>query len=120
MKVFESFRVGKPGYIVEGDLGKETVTECVVTSIGKRYVMVGKTARYSIARFKTSFASDEYLVEADGDGRKRRMFPNLEQAQNYIERRELRGWINNAIKFASPKMYSLDQLRQVKAILEKR
>ena len=119
MVSLKDFHVGESAYVVKGNYDNNaTVSEHIVTSVGRRYVKVRRTELASTISFGTSAASDEYLAEAVDFGWKRLLFPTLEQAQNYLEREELRKWVDKAFMYTKAKTYSLDQLRRVKAILE--
>lgn len=119
MVSLKDFHVGESAYVVKGNYDNNaTVSEYIVTSVGRRYVKVRRTELASTISFGASAASDEYLAEAVDFGWKRLLFPTLEQAQNYLEREELRKWVDKAFMYTNAKTYSLDQLRRVKAILE--
>lgn len=120
----KSFKVGQAVAIV-GDGGaamasRKGRTEAVVTKIGRKYVTVmpvggGYETRYRESEVK----GNGYLVEDVDFGSPRLLFPSARAADAYCEANELRLWLAKAAEWDRVHRYSLEQLRQVKQILER-
>lgn len=119
----KEFKVGQSVVIV-GDGGRrytahEGKVDATVTKVGRKFVFVrpiegGYETKYRIC-------NDErlgYLIEETEIGMPRLLFPSPEAANLYIEKEELKLWLIEAAGWDSAQRYTLEQLREVKRILE--
>lgn len=114
----KDFRVGEPAFIVNMNLGRKdapSITETVVTAIGRVYVTTGNGMR----RFMedTREGRDECLKEKVSFGSSDLLFNNKIAAEEHIEKNGLELWLG-CISVDGAKRYTLQQLRAVKNILE--
>lgn len=119
----KDFSVGAIAYAVtkKNGNGNPEISEYRVTSVGRKYVTVtGMALSVSTFRFGVSTASNEYLAEAVDYGWPKKLFPTKEKAEGYIEKENLRKWLDDAFMYPKAKEYTLDQLRRVRAILEEK
>ena len=114
----KDFKVGQTAYILEdryqGAFG--TATEVEVTKVGRRYVTVRDMGRE--ARFYEPANSTTHLVEDRDYGAKRLLFSTTGAVAEHKELIDLQDWVQEATSWLKVKRYSLDQLREVKKILE--
>ncbi len=119
----KDFSVGTTAYAISDKHGNGNyeMSEYRVTSVGRKYVTVtGMALSVSAFRFGISAASNEYLAEIMDYGWPKKLFPTKKKAEEYIEKENLRKWLDDAFMYPKAKEYSLDQLRRVKAILEEK
>ena len=118
-----NFSVGTTAYAVteKNGNGNPEMSEYRVISVGRKYVTVtGMALSVSTFRFGVSAASNEYLAEVVDYGWSKKIFPTKEKAEEYIEKENLRIWVDKALMYSKSKEYTLDQLRRVKVILEEK
>lgn len=119
----KDFSVGATAYTISNENGNSQykLSEYRVISVGRKYVTVTEMMlRASAFRFGISAVSNEYLAEVVNYGWSKKLFPTKEKAEEYIEKENLRIWVDKALMYSKSKEYTLDQLRRVKAILEEK
>lgn len=109
----KDFSVGQPVYLLEDDgYGKKKIQRtAIVKKIGRTYL----TVTYGITTMQFS-PSEHYWVEKTEWGYPTLLFESKEARADFIERVELNKWFRIAGCF--PGVYTLEQLRAVKKILE--
>lgn len=118
MITIKDFKVGEPAFIVNMNFGRKespSITETVVTAIGRVYVTTGNGMR----RFMddTREGREESLKEKVSFGSADLLFNSRIAAEEYIEKNNLEMWLG-CISVDGAKSYTLQQLRTVKNILE--
>ena len=118
----KDFKPGQKAYSLIREINvaiKYRVEECVVISVGRKYVKASSKEALGYPReFYLDDITDEYLHEKKDWGCNYMLFPTKEALDNYIEKENLREWLNNAMSRSKVLSYSLDQLRAIQAILE--
>lgn len=114
----KDFKVGQTAYILED--GRRAAfgaaVEVEVAKVGRRYVTIRDGRRE--ARFYEPANSTTHLVEDRDCGAKHLLFLTAEAVAEHKELINLQGWMQEATSWLKVKRYSLDQLREVKKILE--
>lgn len=87
-----------------------------VVKVGRKYVTVMLNGWE--VRFCESCDGETYFTEDKEYGVHRLLFPTCELAVRYREREELKSWLSEETGWLKVDRYSLEQLRQVKQILE--
>lgn len=117
----KNFKPGQTAYILTRKRGRTQehfVSQCVVVSVGRKYVKTAKQESSSITSdFYNLRGDDDYLSEACGVS-ERRLFPTQQAALEDIEKDMLKDWISKAAQYSSMEKYTVQQLREVKEILE--
>lgn len=118
------FKVGQ-AVVIAGDGGaarasRKGRTEAVVTKVGRKYVTVLPVG----GGYETKYREGDserlgYLIEETNIGSPRLLLPSVRAADAYYEAEELRLWLVKAAGWGGVHRYSLEQLRQVKQILER-
>lgn len=114
MITIKDFKTGESAFIVNMNLGRKadpSITETVVTSVGRVYVTTGSGRRFMES------TSDECLEEKVSFGSSDLLFNSKIAAEEYIEKEGLELWLG-CISVDGAKRYTLQQLRTVKNILE--
>lgn len=118
----KDFKPGQTAYILTRKRGRTQehfVSQCIVVSVGRKYV---KTVKQESSNITSDFynlrGNDDYLSEADYCNTGRRLFPTQQAAIEDIEKDMLKDWISKATQHSSMEKYTVQQLRQVKEILE--
>lgn len=120
----KGFKVGQAVVILgDGGVGRASAkgrTEATVTKVGRKYVSVMPVS----GGYETKYRESEnnklgYLVEQTDFGAPRILLPSPHAADIYLEIEELRLWLVRAAGWDSVHRYSLEQLREVKKILER-
>lgn len=118
----KDFKPGQTAYILTRKRGRTQehfVSQCVVVSVGRKYV---KTGKHESDRFTSDFynvrGDDDYLSEVDYNNTGRRLFPTQQAAIEDIEKDMLKDWISKATQHSSMEKYTVQQFRAVKEILE--
>lgn len=110
----KEFRPGQEAYIVDLHTGRNeppSIHQTKVVTVGRKYV----TTNHYGKKYKTY--SDPYgLIEQTGWGEATYLCPDKEKAQMRIDHEDLRLWLYKAA--AHGNKYTLDQLKQVKEILD--
>ena len=118
----KDFKPGQEAYSLIREMNiaiKYRVEECMVISVRRKYVTASPKEALGYPReFYLDDITDEYLLENKDWGCRYMLFPTKEALDNYIEKENLREWLNNAMSRSKVLSYSLDQLRAIKAILE--
>lgn len=110
----KDFEAGQKAYILCMHKGRNCGPSIIresVKAIGRKYVTTSSDRRY--------FSSDRSpygLLEARDWGEETLLCPSMEDAAMHIEWKLLELWLYNIS--SAHKRYTLEQLRQVKAILE--
>ena len=118
----KDFKPGQEVYSLIREINiaiKYRIEECVVISVRRKYVTASSKEALGYPReFYLDDITDEYLLENKDWGCRYMLFPTKEALDNYIEKENLREWLNNAMSQSKVLSYSLDQLRAIKTILE--
>lgn len=114
------FTKGQTAYIL-GDgntvISKKEPVEVTVSKIGRKYVTVTTGGRLEM-QFEETFIEDfPYLCEKTEFGAPRMLFPSSIAAGEYLEREDLKRWVQQAVEWNKIGRYTLEQLREVKRIL---
>lgn len=116
------FTKGQTAYIL-GDGNTVTVTskkepvKVTVSKIGRKYVTVTTDGRWEM-QFEEVSEGVEYLREHTEYGAPRILFPSSGAVAEYLEREDLKRWVQQAVGWDKIGRYTLEQLREVKRILE--
>lgn len=120
----KDFKPGQTAYILtrkRGRMQEHFVSQCVVVSVGRKYVKTAKQESSSITSdFYNLRGDDNYLSEVDYCNTRRRLFPTQQAALEDIESDMLKDWISKATQHSSMEKYTVQQLRAVKEILEEK
>lgn len=117
MITIKDFKKEKTAYIVNMNLGRKkepSITETVVTSVGRTYVTTGMGTVQR--RFMNNRNESEYLVEKVSFG-DYLLFASRTAAEEHIEKYFLELWLG-CISTTRAKNFTLQQLRDVKKILD--
>lgn len=117
MKIAE-FKVGQEAYTFHGPLYKKEkhrIETVRVSKIGKKYV----TATYGRIemKFESTSESRKYLVENTEYGDRRLLFQSMEGVKEHLERERLKTWLREATGWDKIDNYTIEQLRDVKKVL---
>lgn len=117
----DQFTKGQTAYIL-GDgntvISKKEPVEVTVSKIGRKYVTVTTGGRWEM-QFEETFIEDlPYLREKTEYGAPRMLFPSSIEAAEYLEREDLKRWVQQAAGWDKIGRYTLEQLRAVRRILE--
>ena len=120
----KDFKPGQTAYILTRKRGRTQehfVSQCVVVSVGRKYVKTVKQESSNItSEFYNLRGNDDYLSEVDYCNTGRRLFPTQQAAIEDIEKDMLKDWISKATQHSSMEKYTVQQLREVKEILEEK
>lgn len=124
MASVKDFKPGQTAYILTRKRGRTQehfVSQCIVVSVGRKYVKTAKQESSSITSdFYNLRGDDDYLSEVDYCNTGRRLFPTQQAAIEDIEKDMLKDWISKATQHSSMEKYTVQQLREVKEILEEK
>ena len=112
----KDFKKGQTAYILNLHKGRNTeptIHETTVKSVGRTYVTTERGTRYRSS--DDAYSLDE-APDRNGYQRHTNLYPTRDAADAIIEREALRIWFMRAGSHAHE--YSLEQLREVKRILE--
>lgn len=117
----DQFTKGQTAYIL-GDgntvISKKEPVEVTVSKTGRKYVTVTTGGRWEM-RFEETFIEDlPYLREKTEYGAPRMLFPSSTAAAEYLEHEDLKRWVQQAVGWDKIGRYTLEQLREVRRILE--
>lgn len=111
----KDFKIGQKVYICKMNRGYNRppeITERTVKKIGRKYLALE-------GAWEEKFYSADYfhegLIESVECGDKDYLFPSRVAAEEYIEKENLERWLSCLSAYGK---YSLEQLREVKKILE--
>lgn len=116
------FTKGQTAYIL-GNGNTVTVTsknepvKVTVSKIGRKYVTVTTGGNWEM-QFEEVGEGVGYLREHTEYGAPKILFPSSDAVAEYIERNELKRWVQQATGWDKISRYTLEQLRAVKRILE--
>jgi len=117
----KQFTKGQTAYIL-GDgntaISKKEPVEAIVSKIGRKYVTVTTGGRWEIQFGETFIADHPYLRENTNRGASRMLFPSSDAVSEYLEREDLKRWVQQATGWDKIGRYTLGQLRAVRRILE--
>ena len=120
----KDFKPGQTAYILTRKRGRTQehfVSQCIVVSVGRKYVKSVKQESSNITSdFYNLRGNDDYLSEVDYCNTGRRLFPTQQAAIEDIEKDMLKDWISKATQHSSMEKYTVQQLREVKEILEEK
>ena len=118
----KDFAVGQKAYFYGGSIrskGDAPLQEVTITKVGRKYV----TAKggWWERQFEPTYNAevDRYLIEKVEIGTAGRLYATREDYEIEREADSLRGWLNKATNWSNVRTYTLEQLRAVKAILER-
>lgn len=119
----KDFEVGKEVYALIEERGRtthHTIRRYRVASVGRKYVRVALEHYPSsqIEFYKPEGSSGEYLVENKDWGNRMKLFLTEQAVNDDIELSMLKGWIRKAVEHYRLDLYTLEQLREVRRILE--
>lgn len=118
----KDFKQGQTAYILTRKRGRTQehfVSQCVVVSVGRKYVKTAKQeSDIRTSDFYNVRGDDDYLCEVDYCNTGRKLFPTQQAALEDIERDMLKSWISKATDYSRIDSYTVQQLRKVKEILE--
>ena len=110
MVTIKDFIPGSRVYALQMNFGRTTkakILERTVLDVGRKYVTVSRDEKYE------EFEAD-YLHEKVDYGEAKLLFATKQAAEEYLEAKELKQWLQNATHMGE---ISLEQLRAVKRIL---
>lgn len=110
----KDFKVGQKIAVLILNHGRNKEPELyerIVSRIGGKYVVDDRGVKYCQESYL-----EEGLVESCEYGERAYIFPRMEEAKDYIEKRELMIWFLR-LSDKDIRRYSLQQLRKVKEIL---
>lgn len=116
MLTIKDFKKGDTVYVVTMNRGrneKPYIHEETVISVGRAYVTTGSNAWSR----KYMNWDTEYLREKVEIGESGYLFKTMSDAEDYIEKCDLALWLG-CISVSRAEKYSIEQLRQIRAILE--
>jgi len=115
------FTKGQTAYIL-GDgntvISKKEPVEVTVSKIGRKYVTVTTGGRWELQFGETFIEDIPYLRENTDRGAPRMLFPSSDAVSEYLEREDLKRWVQQATGWDKIGRYTLGQLRAVRQILE--
>lgn len=121
MVTTKDFKHGKKAYIVtkkRGRIQEQFVSECYVVSVGRKYVRV---TEHEYSKYTSDFynlrGDDDYLSEYNSE---RKLFPTEKAALEDVEKEKLKKWFLEATEYRKIELYTVEQLRKVKEILEEK
>lgn len=115
----DQFTKGQTAYIL-GDgntiISKTEPVEVTVSKIGRKYVTVTTGGNWKM-QFEEVGKGAGCLREHTEYGAPRILFPSSIAAAEYLEREDLKRWVQQAVGWDKIGRYTLEQLREVKRIL---
>ena len=95
------------------------VRRLLVAGVGRKYVKAAPEGAPYTTPFALASEEDEYLTEAKDWGDKEKLFLSEQTLQDYREREDLFRTIRRTLEHAHANQYSLEQLREIRKILDK-
>lgn len=114
----KEFYVGQTVFLMGERRGLKTqytTTQAAVAKVGRKYVTINDVWG---RQFEEVGNHREYLREHKDGGTPLMLFPSQEAVDTYIEHEELKKWVREAADWSKIDRYTLEQLREVKKILE--
>lgn len=115
----KDFTVGQTAYILGLDNWGRRLSDAEVIKVGRKYVTVVPKGMCWEMRFSHKWEGEPYLVEDTDCGSPRMLFLSMAALDEYVETQEIRRYICKAIDWSKIRRYSLEQLRDIKKILER-
>lgn len=112
----KNFTVGQTVFILNLHTGRNTeptINESTVTKIGRKYVTLSNGSQY----YENEHCNDA-LTESKDWGERTYLFNTQSAANDYIEKTKLELWLIKLSHTEIKNKYTLEQLRQVKTILD--
>lgn len=105
---------------IKGRTVNHTIRKYIVKSVGRKYVKVFAEdyPALTIEFMSNNIETDHYLVENRDWGDRMKLFTSFQAANDEIEREALKIWLREAVNFNKIRLYSVEQLRAVRDILE--
>lgn len=113
----KDFKVGETAYLLTGNRTRE-LRPVTILKVGKKYVTVREV--YLERKYGEEDYSPDALVEKTEFGSADLLFVSEQAYKDYLEKLELEKWLQNTVARYGRLNFSLEQLRKVKAILEKK
>lgn len=114
----KEFHVGQTVFLMGERRGLKTqytTTQATVAKVGRKYVTINDAWG---RQFGETSDHRPYLREHKDNGTPLMLFHSQEAVDTYIEHEELKKWVREAADWSKIDRYSLEQLREVKRILE--
>ena len=118
----KDFTVGQTAYFSDRRIRSkdgEPLREVTVTKIGRKYVTV--KSGWQERQFEPAYTkrADRYLVEKVDIGTGGRLYKTREAYEEQRELESMRDWLHKAAGWDLVNEYTLEQLREVRSILER-
>lgn len=119
----KDFKPGQEVFALSTTKGRtvnHTIRKYIVKSVGRKYVKVSAEdyPALTIDFMSNNIETDHYLVENRDWGDRMKLFTSFQAANDEIEREALKIWLREAVNFNKIRLYSAEQLRAVRDILE--
>lgn len=117
----KDFKPGQEVYTLtrtRGRLTEHFIKRYTVISVGRKYVKAAPLGSQYPTEFYKQEETNEYLTENKDWGDRMRLFSTEQAALDDIERDMLKTWLRKATDSYKIEIYTLEQLRAVKEILE--
>ena len=114
----KEFHVGQTVFLMGERRGLQTqytTTQATVAKVGRKYVTINDAWG---RQFKETHDHRPYLYEHTNVGTPLMLSPSQEAVDTYIEHEGLKRWVQDAASWSKIDRYTLEQLREVKRILE--
>lgn len=115
------FKPGQDAFMLLENTGRTEepeIEKVVVLSIGRKYVKVAKENSRNEIDFFSNFDEENFLLENVDWGEKRKLFPDRQAVEDYLERGAIYRDLRDLLKFYNEDDFTLEQLRKAKRILE--
>lgn len=116
----KNFHTGQIAFLDSGRNRKGEaypLTEVTVTKVGRKYVTVKRG--WGEYQFCSTRTTDKYLIEKTDYGSADRLYALREDCEEQRELERLRDWMRKAGSWEAVGKYTLEQLREVKTIIER-
>lgn len=101
-----------------GRIEKPKIEKVVILSIGRKYVKVVKENSRNEIDFFSNPDEENYLLENVDFGEKRKLFPDRQAVDDYLEKGAIYRDLMNLLRFSGKDDFTLEQLRKAKRVLE--
>lgn len=112
----KDFTVGQTAYMVTRDYNEYRIMEFTVSKVGRRYVTVGQVYGYQF--YVPDIEYEDCLHEKEPYGYTRKLFRTRQEAEDYLEKRNLWKELRRVFDSSSVGKYTLSQLRAIKRIID--
>lgn len=116
MKI-KDFKAGQEVAIISGSKREKGLRPAIVSKVGRKFVYATAEQSKTEICFKVPGYSADYLVEDTPYGGGAQLFPSIQAAKDYESKNALRLWLHQVADWGASSQFTLEQLRQVKAIL---